>query len=152
MRPRVFKKFLKALIIVFAIEEDACTGLVHEIGVSPLQEDEKFGTEADKEGDVNEQPSNPCEKAFHANFFGLHYGHVFSDDSHGAFVPVGKLGPERNLPLGMIGGFETGFFLKELRNVLTSLCRCGGKARDLDAIFVDQVDNVASSEEVGKSR
>ena len=39
------------------VDEDAGAGLVDEVGVSPLKNDEEFGAEADEEGDVYEEPS-----------------------------------------------------------------------------------------------
>lgn len=67
----------------------------------------------------------------------MHDGDVFSDDGHGAFVPVGELRAEADFAFGVGGGFEAGFFFEEFGDVFAGLGGGGGEAGDLDAVFID---------------
>ena len=107
------------------LREYQSSGLVEDIGVGPLHQDEELRAKANKEDDVNHEPGNPCEKSLHANVLGLHDGVVFADDGHVAFVPISELGAEGDFALGMVGGFQAGFFLENFGDMFTGLSGSG---------------------------
>src|SRR3954470_3547097 len=57
---------------------------------APLQEHADFLTELSKEGDVNEGPGEPRQKAMDLHFAALQDAIPLADDGHGAFVEVTK--------------------------------------------------------------
>src|SRR5437660_12694244 len=72
------------------IHDQPRTALSGQKQPAPLQEHADFLTELSKEGDVNEGPGEPRQKAMYLHFAALQDTVAFADHRHGAFVEIAK--------------------------------------------------------------